>query len=166
MAYMLPLRYVMLSEKRNKEDPRCDFGVCATRIVGLMSMDSYQARETIKRERRAGTLINAAGREAAQTCVFLDNGNVIASPLTVKKIMTNIEKSNAKEIKKKGAYETRRLKVYDVVDEEPDPEDTEYDDTSTDLGEEEVDWCAVHKRQRGDVVDVYYQDDDDEYEEE
>ena len=135
MAYMLPLRYVLLSEKRNKEDQRCDFGVCATRIVGIMSMDAFQARETVKRERRAGTLINAAGREAVQSCVFLDNGNVVASPLSVKKIMSNIEKSNSKELKRHKAYETRRLKVYDVVDEEPDENDKQYDDMTTDLEE-------------------------------
>jgi regulator of extracellular matrix RemA (YlzA/DUF370 family) len=132
MAYMLPLRYVLLSEKRNKDDMRCDFAVCATRIVGIMSMDAYQARETVKRERRAGTLINAAGREAALSAVFLDSGAVVASPLSVKKIMRNIEKSNAKELKARQASEIRRMKVYDVVDEEPDQEDTEYEEISTD----------------------------------
>lgn len=132
MAYMLPLRYVLLSEKRNKDDMRCDFAVCATRIVGIMSMDAYQARETVKRERRAGTLINAAGREAALSAVFLDSGAVVASPLSVKKIMHNIEKSNAKELKARQASEIRRMKVYDVVDEEPDPDDTEYEEISTD----------------------------------
>lgn len=137
MAYMLPLRYVLLSEKRNKDDMRCDFAVCATRIVGIMSMDAYQARETVKRERRAGTLINAAGREAALSAVFLDSGAVVASPLSVKKIMRNIEKSNAKELKARQASEIRRMKVYDVVDEEPDQEDTEYEEISTDYTEEE-----------------------------
>lgn len=132
MAYMLPLRYVLLSEKRSKDDMRCDFAVCATRIVGIMSMDAYQARETVKRERRAGTLINAAGREAALSAVFLDSGAVVASPLSVKKIMRNIEKSNAKELKARQASEIRRMKVYDVVDEEPDQEDTEYEEISTD----------------------------------
>lgn len=133
MAYMLPLRYVLLSEKRSGDDQRCDFAVCATRIVGIMAMDSYQARETVKRERRAGTLINAAGREAVQSCVFLDNGSVIASPWPVKRIMRQIEKSNAKELRPSKASETRRLKVYEVVDEPPSPEDKEYLDASTDL---------------------------------
>ena len=136
---MLPLRYVLLSEKRNKDDQRCDFGVCATRIVGIMSIDSFQARETIKAARRDGTLINAAGREAAMSCVFLDSGNVVSSPLTVKKIMQNIEKSNAKSLKPKKAYETRRLRVYDVVDESPDPRDEELAEVSTDLGPEPAD---------------------------
>lgn len=137
MAYMLPLRYVLLSEKRNKDDMRCDFAVCATRIVGIMSMDSFQARETVKRERRAGTLINAAGREAALSAVFLDSGAVVASPLSVKKIMRNIEKSNAKELKARQASEVRRMKVYDVVDEEPSEEDVDYEEISTDLGVDE-----------------------------
>ena len=137
---------------------RCDFAVCATRIVGVMSMDAYQARETVKRERRAGTLINAAGREAVLSCVFLDNGNVVASPLTVKKILSNIEKSNSKELKSRAAYETRRLKVYDVVDEEPAEEDEEYAEMSTDLGEQVVDWCAVHEYENeNDKVEVYYE---------
>lgn len=139
MAYMLPLRYVLLSEKRDKLDQRCDFAVCATRIVGLMSMDSYQARETVKKERKAGTLINAAGREAVQSCVFLDNGSVVASPWSVKKIMKQIEKSNAKELRPSRANETRRLKVYEVFDEPPSPEDLEYLDASTDLDLDFVD---------------------------
>lgn len=134
---MLPLRYVLLSEKRNKDDIRCDFAVCATRIVGVMSMDAYQARETVKRERRAGTLINAAGREAALSAVFLDSGAVVASPLTVKKIMKNIEKSNAKELKAKQASDVRRMKVYDVFDETPDEDDVEYEEVSTDISDGE-----------------------------
>ena len=139
MAYMLPLRYVLLSEKKDDLDQRCDFAVCATRIVGLMSMDSYQARETVKRERRSGTLINAAGREAVQTCVFLDNGSVVASPWSVKKILKQIEKSNAKELRPSRANITKRLKVYEVVDEPPSEEDQQYLDSSTDLDLEFVD---------------------------
>ncbi len=137
MAYMLPLRYVLLSEKTidktTGEEIGADFAVCATRIVALMSKESFQARETVKKERRAGTLINAAGREKVETCVVLDNGSVIASPWTVKKIMKQIEKSNAKELKPSKANATRRLKVYEVTDEDPLPEDIEYLDTSTDL---------------------------------
>lgn len=48
-----------------------------------MSAETYQARRTIKEEKRAGTLINAAGRNAVKSAIFLDNGTVIASPLTV-----------------------------------------------------------------------------------
>lgn len=139
MAYMLPLRYVLLSEqytdKLTGEKIGADFAVCATRIVSLMSMESYQARETVKKERRAGTLINAAGRDKVETCVFLDNGSVVASPWTVKKIMKQIEKSNAKELKPGRANETKRLKVYEVIDEPPSPEDTEYMDVSTDCAD-------------------------------
>ena len=137
MAYMLPLRYVLLSDKHvdkfTGEVVGAEFAVCATRIVALMAMESYQARETVKKERRAGTLINAAGREKVESCVFLDNGSVIASPWPVKKIMKQIEKSNAKELRPSRANETRRMKVYEVVDEPPRPEDIQYLDASTDL---------------------------------
>ena len=137
MAYMLPLRYVLLSkqyvDKHTGELAGSDFAVCATRIVCMMDMESYQARETVKKERRAGTLINAAGREKVKTCVILDNGSVVASPWSVEKIMKQIEKSNAKELMPRRANETKRLKVYEVVDEPPSPEDIEYLDASTDL---------------------------------
>ena len=137
MAYMLPLRYVLLSDKHvdkfTGEVVGAEFAVCATRIVALMAMESYQARETVKKERRAGTLIIAAGREKVESCVFLDNGSVIASPWPVKKIMKQIEKSNAKELRPSRANETRRMKVYEVVDEPPRPEDIQYLDASTDL---------------------------------
>ena len=108
--YQIPLRYVKLSE---------DVAVCATRIVAIMSTAAHQARETIKTEKRNGTLVNACGRKPAESAVFLDNGTVIASPLTVNRILGAIERSNAKQVKSVQANETRRLKVYEAVDEEP-----------------------------------------------
>lgn len=90
-----------------------------------MATDCYQARETLKNERRAGTLINAAGTAAVKTAIFLDNGSVVASPLSVRQIMKEIEKANAKEIKSPAHRDPVRLKVYDVKDEEPREDDDE-----------------------------------------
>lgn len=92
-----------------------------------MSTNSYQARETLKQEKKTGSLINAAGREKALAAVYLDNGTVIASPYTVRVLMNAVERSNRKALKPpKGAYETRRLRVWDAVDEAP-PDDAEED---------------------------------------
>ena len=111
MGYMLPLRFIKVSTKPA-------VAICATRIVALMSTDIYQARRTIHDEKKAGTLINACGTSAAKTAVLLDNGTVVASPLTISVLMNAIEKSNMKASAKNSA----RLKVFDVYDEEPSPE--------------------------------------------
>lgn len=125
--YQLPLRFVKLSP---------EVAVCATRIVAVMDTASFQARETIKTERKNGTLINACGRKPAETAVFLDNGTVIASPLTVNRILNAIERSNAKQSNPKKANETKRLKVYEAVDEGPNPAlDDEVDEVSVDMDE-------------------------------
>ena len=126
--YQLPLRFIRLSP---------EVAVCATRIVAVMDTASFQARETIKTERKNGTLINACGRKPAETAVFLDNGTVIASPLTVTRIMSAIERSNAKQSNPTKANETKRLKVYEAVDEDPNPElDEEVDEVSVDMDDE------------------------------
>jgi hypothetical protein len=102
-----------------------------------MDTAAYQARETIKTERKNGTLINACGRRPAETAVFLDNGTVVASPLTVNRILSAIERSNAKQTSPTKANETRRLKVYEAVDEDPDIElDEEVDEMSVDMEDE------------------------------
>jgi hypothetical protein len=101
-----------------------------------MSTEIYQARQTIAAERKAGTLINAAGNEKAKTAIFLDNGSVVASPLKVSRIMTLIERSNEKA----QTRMSKRLRVYDVVDPEPD----ENTDSQSDMS-------------------AYYDDDEDEY---
>ena len=129
MAYMLPLRFIKVSRKRN-DIRQFDAAICATRIVALMSMDIYQARRTVRDEKKSGTLINACGTQAAKTAIFLDNGSVVASPLSIPVILNSIEKSNQKA----GTKQQARLKVYDVVDEEPsqgeeeDIEEFTYDD--------------------------------------
>lgn len=106
--YQLPLRFIKLSES---------VAVCATRIVAIMSTDAFQARETIKEEKRAGRLINASGKNTTKAAVFLDNGTVIASPLSVTCIMNAIERSNAKSLRRHDPNLTKRMRVYDVVDE-------------------------------------------------
>ena len=126
--YQLPLRFVKLSP---------EVAICATRIVALMDTESFQARETLKTERKNGTLINACGRRPAQTAVFLDNGTVVASPLTITRIMSAIERANAKQSNPTKANETRRLKVYDVADEDPNPElDEDVSEISCDVEDE------------------------------
>lgn len=122
--YQLPLRFIKLSP---------EVAICATRIVAIMDTTSYQARETIKTERKNGTLINACGRKPAETAVFLDNGTVVASPLTVARILGAIERSNAKQSNPTRANETKRLKVYEAVDEDPNPDlDEEVEEVSVD----------------------------------
>ena len=115
------------------EHIREEFGA-DTRIVAIMSTAAHQARETIKTEKRNGTLVNACGRKPAESAVFLYNGTVIASPLTVNRILGAIERSNAKQVKSIQANETRRLKVYEAIDESPDEEnDQEWAEISTEL---------------------------------
>lgn len=94
-----------------------------------MSTKSHQARETIKREKQAGTLVNASGRLPTKAAVFLDNGTVIASPFSVRVLMNAIERSNSKQANPKRANETIRLRVYDAVDEQIS-EDDENDNLS------------------------------------
>lgn len=121
MGYMLPLRFIKVSAKRN-DNELFDVAICATRIVAIMAYDTNQAKRTIKEEKRAGTLINAAGRSATKSVIFLDNGSVIASPFSVNRLMNAIERSNFKQTDPKKPMQTVRLKVYDVIDEDPNPE--------------------------------------------
>lgn len=144
MGYQLPLKFIKISTNYG-ETGQFDVAVCATRIVAIMSTDTYQARRTVKEEKKAGTLINAAGRSAVKSVIFLDNGSVCASPLTVQRLLTAIERSNYKTADPKRANATVRLKVYDVVDEEPNPEldeevpDVEVVDVDAVTDEEPVD---------------------------
>lgn len=132
MGYMLPLRYIKVSNKPI-------VAICATRIVAMMSTEIYQARRTIHDEKKAGSLLNACGVNAAKTAIILDNGAVVSSPLSIPVLMNSIEKSNMKAAAKNSA----RLKVYDVYDEDPDPNADEvvqeisgYDDEIEELEED------------------------------
>jgi len=123
MGYTVPLRFVRVS-KKHSDNRQFDVSICATRIVAIMSTEIFQARKTIADERKAGTLINACGQVKAKSAIFLDNGSVIASPLSVTRLMSLIEKSNVKANSKGD----KRLRVYDVYDPEPDEDDEETED--------------------------------------
>ena len=88
--YQLPLKFIEVSP---------DVAICATRIVAVMSTRAYQARETIKAERKAGTLINGCGTKTAETAIFLDNGTVISSPYKIPRILKKILKAEGKGVK-------------------------------------------------------------------
>ena len=134
MAYMLPLRFIKVSTKRT-DVKQFDVTICATRIVALMSTELFQARRAIHDEKKAGTLINACGVLAAKTAIFLDNGTVVASPLSVRVIMNAIEKSNQIKAPKNGP----RLTVYDVEDEDPAEEEDEVPELAAYDDEDEFD---------------------------
>lgn len=157
MGYMLPLKFIKISNNYGGNN-QFDVAICATRIVAIMSTENFQARRTIKEEKRAGTLINAAGRSAVKSVIFLDNGSVAASPLSVQRLLTAIEKSNHKTADPKRVNETIRLKVYDVVDEEPREdldedfpevviEDDEYNYESE---SDQIDESSAQDEQKGD----------------
>ena len=61
-----------------------------------MSAKFYQAKKILLEERRAGTLVNAAGRRAAKTVILMDNGTVVASCYTMARLLNYIAKSDAK----------------------------------------------------------------------
>lgn len=126
MSYIIPLRFIKVSQNRS-DNRQCDVSICATRIVAMMSTDIYQARKTISDERKNGTLINAAGLAKAKTAIFLDNGSVIASPLSVRRLMRSIDKANEYGYTKKS----KRMTVYETHDPEPDPEDEQIEEASS-----------------------------------
>ena len=95
MGYMLPLRFIKVSNKRT-DIKQFDVAICATRIVAMMSTDIYQARRTVTAEKKAGSLINACGTAATKTAIFLDNGAVVASPLSIPVLLNSIERANSK----------------------------------------------------------------------
>ena len=125
MGYTLPLRFIKVSKKRN-DTKQFDVAICATRIVAMMSTDIYQARRSISDKKKDGTLINAAGVNAAKTAIILDNGQIVASPLTVPVLMNSIAKSNERGVKRTGS----RMRIYDVYDEEPNEDDEVVDEIS------------------------------------
>ena len=143
MSYTIPLRFIRISHKRS-DNRQFDVAICATRIVALMSTEIYQARQTISQERKNGTLINGCGLAKAKTAIFLDNGTVVTSPMSVKRLMVIIEKSNEKA----GSKAEKRLKVFDVYDEEPIDEDEDADNVSAEYDAD-------------DITDIY---DDDDFE--
>ena len=121
--------------------------ICATRIVAIMSIHTHQARRAVYEEKRAGTLINAAGRDSVKSVIFMDNGTVVASPLTVERLMLVIEQAGYRphDVRKQR---THNIKVYEISDEGsaegPDlPDvivgDSEEEDGEPDDNEPEID---------------------------
>ena len=123
MGYTIPLRFVRVSRKHS-DTKQFDVSICATRIVAIMSTEIFQARKTIADERKAGTLINGCGTAKAKSAIFLDNGTVVSSPLSVARLMSLIEKSSDKA----NSQIDKRMRAMDVYDEDPDEDDSSYDD--------------------------------------
>lgn len=126
MGYIIPLRFIRISHKRS-DNRQFDVAICATRVVAIMSTEVYQARKAITDERKNGTLINGCGLAKAKSAIFLDNGTVVSSPMTVKRLMAMIDKSNERANSKLD----KRMRVYDVYDGEADEEDEDTDDIGT-----------------------------------
>lgn len=125
MGYTVPLRFIRISNKRS-DNRQFDVSICATRIVAIMSTDIYQARKALADERKKGELINGCGLVKAKSAIFLDNGTVVSSPMSVRRLMAMIEKSNEKA----GTRLDKRMRVFDVYDGEPNEEDEVVDDVS------------------------------------
>ena len=134
MGYTIPLRYIRVSQ-RHSDNRQFDAAICATRIVAIMSTEIYQARKTIADERKNGTLINCCGTAKAKSAIFLDNGSVISSPLSVRRLMSLIEKSNTKA----NTRLDKRMRVFDVYDGKPNEEDEEVNDVTADFEDDDED---------------------------
>ena len=124
MAYMVPLNFIEISKK-----PRV--AICATRIVAILSTDMYQARRTIHDEKKAGSLINACGTNAAKSAIIMDNGAVASSPFTVSILMNKIEKAN-EAIKNNSS----KLKIYNTENTVENEEETEEEYDEDDIYDE------------------------------
>jgi len=131
MGYTIPLKFIRISTKRS-DNRQFDVSICATRIVAIMSTEIHQARKVITDERKNGTLINGCGLAKAKSAIFLDNGSVVSSPMSVKRLMAMIEKSGDKT----DTRVNKRMKVYDVYDEDIEDEES---DESEDYEDEEND---------------------------
>lgn len=109
MGYMLPLKFVRVSP---------DMSVCATRIVAIMSTHALQCRKLITEEKKAGTLLNAAGRDKVRSAIIFDNGSVVASPYSIGSILNNISKAGMRSSTSKKIRLSSGLKLYDVLPDE------------------------------------------------
>ena len=125
--YQLPLKFIEVSP---------DVAICATRIVAIMSTKSYQARETIKAERKAGTLINGCGNRSCESCIFLDNGSVISSPYKISRLLKKIDKATEKSSKELNAKTCTRCASFE--DDVPFS-DIEYEQDDEEIQEDSED---------------------------
>ena len=128
--YQIPLRYIKVSET---------VAICATRIAAMMDYSMSAAEKMVCDERKSGKLINACGRLAAKTVIILDNGAVIASPMSIHGLMRAIEHANTKALMPKKGRDLKRLSIYDVADQENQGEpDIDVAEMSTDLSLGEI----------------------------
>lgn len=131
--YQVPLRYIKVSST---------VAICATRITAIMSYNMTQAENMIREERKSGKLINACGRLPIQTAIILDNGTIIASPLSIQRLINAIDRANTKQTMPTRGRELKRFSVYDVVDNEEEcienPEEIDYSEMSFGESEEKT----------------------------
>ena len=92
--------------------------ICATRIVAIMSTRAFQARKLLKQEKRSGTLLNASGREATRAAIIMDNGVVVASPVSVGRILKNIAMAGPKGVHAKREHLSTGVKLLDLIPDE------------------------------------------------
>ena len=112
MGYYLPLKFFYVGN---------DCAIPATRIVAIMPTTNFQARETVKAEKRNKTLINAAGRDKVESAIMLDQGSVVASPLKVKTLLKAIEKSESNRVRgRRSEAQTIEVVIPDGVEPDED----------------------------------------------
>ena len=86
-----------------------------------MPTTNFQARETVKAEKRNKTLINAAGRDKVESAIMLDQGSVVASPLKVKTLLKAIEKSESNRVRgRRSEAQTIEVVIPDGVEPDED----------------------------------------------
>lgn len=134
MGYTIPLRFIRIARKRS-DSRQFDVAIPATRIVAIMSTEIYQARKTISDERKNGTLINGCGLSKAKSAIVLDNGSVVSSPLSVNKLLSIINESGDKI----NSKISKRMRVMDIYDPEPEDDEEEISDVSAEYDEFEDD---------------------------
>lgn len=144
--YQLPLKFIRIAP---------DLCICATRVVAIMSGKMYQAKQILKQERKAGTLINGAGRSAVKAILILDNGAVVSSPFSVVKLMNDIDKAISK-VPNSDRISGNKVRAYDIGVEAEEEEDETAEYLPQDMAEEEEDDADVQEEV---IEDEYPQSD-------
>lgn len=132
MAYQVPLRFIRIAPNT---------AICATRIVCLLDSNSSYGYDILRREKQNKTLVNCTGKRKTRTLIVMDSGTVIAAPYTVSEILKRIENADTDFLKGKVSTTRppKRLRVYDVYDEEPSTDALQSPAMTTDLATEETD---------------------------
>ena len=149
MGYMLPLKFIRVSDQMS---------ICATRIVAIMSTHAYQARRLIKEEKQADTLLNAAGRDKVRSAIILDNGAVVASPFSISRILSNIQRADGKNSQAKRITLSHGLKLYDVIPDEVDKAEQEdypeIDAIDEEQKDEDIELEGEEEEDLSDILDI------------